>query len=115
VRCFNYYQAEHLSRTNKANSHANNHPQGEEIMNINELTVMQRVNRVLIGAVMIIATMAAPFAPLGWLAVLPLIATYPIFAGMFGYDPLMSFLEYEAGKAIHRVAGYHGEHTPRHS
>jgi hypothetical protein len=84
-------------------------------MKINELTVMQRVNRVLIGAVMIIATMAAPIAPLGLLAVLPLIATYPIFAGMFGYDPLTSYLEHEAGKAIHRVAGYHGEHTPRHS
>ncbi|KPJ95803.1 MAG: hypothetical protein AMJ53_02000 [Gammaproteobacteria bacterium SG8_11] len=84
-------------------------------MNINELSVLQRVNRVLIGAVMIIATMAAPIAPLGWLAVLPLIATYPIFAGMFGYDPVTSFLEYEAGKAIHRVAEYHVGHKPHHS
>ena len=84
-------------------------------MNINELTVMQRVNRVLIGAVMIIATMVAPVTPLGWLALLPLIATYPIFAGMFGYDPLTSFFEYEAGKAIHRVAGLHMGHKPRHS
>ena len=84
-------------------------------MNINELTVMQRVNRVLIGAVMIIATMAAPIAPLGLLAVLPLIATYPIFAGMFGYDPLSSLLEHEAGKAIHRVASHHIGHKPRHS
>lgn len=84
-------------------------------MKINELNVMQRVNRILIGAVMIISTMAAPFAPLGWLAVLPLIATYPIFAGMFGYDPLTSYLEREAGKAIHRAAGYHSGHTPRHS
>ena len=84
-------------------------------MNINELTVLQRVNRVLIGAVMIVATMAAPIAPLGWLAVLPLIATYPIFAGMFGYDPLTSLLEFQAGKAIHRVADYHVGHKPRHS
>ena len=83
-------------------------------MKINELNVTQRVNRVLIGAVMIIAAMAAPVTPLGLLAVLPLLATYPIFAGMFGYDPLTSYLEYEAGKAIHRVAGYHLEHT-RHS
>jgi hypothetical protein len=84
-------------------------------MNINELTVMQRVNRVLIGAVIIIATMAAPIAPLGWLAVLPLIATYPIFTGMFGYDPLTSFFEYQAGKAIHRVADYHIGHKPHHN
>ena len=84
-------------------------------MKINELTVMQRINRVLIGAVMIIATMLAPVAPLGLLAVLPLIATYPIFAGMFGFDPLTSYLEYEAGKAIHRVAGFHVGHKPRHS
>ena len=83
-------------------------------MKINELNVTQRVNRVLIGAVMIIATMAAPVTPLGLLAVLPLIATYPIFAGMFGYDPLTSYLEYEAGKAIHKAAGYHLGHT-RHS
>jgi len=83
-------------------------------MKINELNTMQRVNRVLIGAVMIIATMAAPITPLGWLALLPLIATYPVFAGMFGYDPLSSYLEYEAGKAIHKVAGVHLGHT-RHS
>lgn len=83
-------------------------------MKIKELTIMPRVNRVLIGAVMIIVTMLLPVAPLGLLALLPLIATYPIFAGMFGYDPLTSYLEYEAGKAIHRVAGYHGGHRPGH-
>ena len=84
-------------------------------MNINALTVMQRINRILIGAVMIIATMAAPVTPLGWLALLPLLATYPIFAGMFGYCPLTSYLEYEAGKAIHRAVGYHSGHKPSHS
>ena len=84
-------------------------------MNVNELNTVQRVNRVLIGAVMIIATMAAPVAPLGLLALLPLIATYPIFAGMFGYDPLTSYLEFEAGKAIHKVADLHTGHKPRHS
>ncbi len=84
-------------------------------MKINELNLMQRVNRILIGSVMIIATMAAPVTPLGLLALLPLIATYPIFAGMFGYDPLTSYLEYEAGKAIHKVADYHVGHKPRHS
>ena len=84
-------------------------------MTINELTVVQRVNRILFGAVLIIATMAAPVAPLGWLAVLPLIATYPIFAGMFGYDPLTSFLEHESGKAIHRVAGLSVGHKLHHS
>jgi len=82
-------------------------------MKIQELTVVQRVNRVLIGAVMIIVTMLVPFAPLGWLAVLPLLATYPIFTGMFGYDPLTSYLEHEASKAIHNVSGYHG-HRPHH-
>ena len=80
-------------------------------MKIKELNTMQRVNRIMIGAVMIIATMAAPLSPLGLLALLPLIATYPIFAGMFGYDPLTSYFEYEAGKAIHKVAGVHFGHT----
>ena len=84
-------------------------------MTINELTVVQRVNRVLFGAVLIIATMAAPFAPLGLLAVLPLIATYPIFAGMLGYDPVTSFLEHESGKAIHRVSGLTVGHKLHHS
>jgi hypothetical protein len=89
--------------------------QGEAIMNINELNVLQRINRVLVGAVMIIATLVAPVTPLGWLALVPLIATYPIFAGLFGYDPLTSYLEHEAGNAIHRVAGYHRGHKPSHS
>lgn len=83
-------------------------------MKINELNTIQRVNRVLIGSVMIIATMVAPVTPLGWLAVLPLIATYPVFAGMFGYDPLTSYLEHEAGKAIHKVSGFHVGHKPQH-
>jgi len=83
-------------------------------MNIQELSVVQRVNRVLVGAVMIVATMLAPFAPLGWLAVLPLLATYPIFAGMFGYDPLSTYIEREAGKAIRTLGHYHDGHTPHH-
>lgn len=83
-------------------------------MTVQELNVVQRVNRVLVGAVMIIATMLAPFAPLGWLAVVPLLATYPIFAGMFGFDPLTAYFEREAGKAIHKLGSYHGGHTPHH-
>ena len=83
-------------------------------MNTQELNIVQRVNRVLIGAVMIIATMLAPFAPLGWLAVLPLLATYPIFAGMFGFDPLTSYLEHQAGKAVRNLGHYHDGHRPHH-
>ena len=80
-----------------------------------ELSLVQRVNRVLIGAVMIIATMVAPVAPLGLLALLPLIATYPIFAGMFGYDPVSAVIEYQAGKAIDRAAAQHTGHKLHHS
>jgi hypothetical protein len=87
-------------------TNANKRQQGDEIMKINELTVVQRVNRILIGAVMIIATMAVPVVPLGLLALLPLIATYPIFAGMFGYDPLSAVIEFQAGKAIDRAAAH---------
>ena len=79
-----------------------------------ELSVAQRVNRILIGSVMIIATMLAPFAPLGWLAVLPLLGTYPIFAGMFGFDPLTTYFEHQAGKAIHNLRHYHNGHRPHH-
>ena len=81
---------------------------------VRELSTLQRINRILIGAVMIITTMVLPVAPLGYLALLPLVATYPVFAGMFGYDPLMSYLEHQSSKAIHRVADYHGSHTPHH-
>ena len=57
-------------------------------MNYENLTTGQRVNRILLGAAVIVFTMLVNVAPLGWVAVLPLLATYPVFAGIYGNDPL---------------------------
>lgn len=53
----------------------------------------QRGNRILFGSALIAVSLFAPVAPLGWVALLPLLATYPIFAGLYGYDPLLHMVK----------------------
>jgi hypothetical protein len=72
-----------------------------------KLSTGQRVNRVLLGSVLIVATMLAGPAPLGAIALLPLLATYPIFAGIFGYDPLSRIPDIVFQRSIQTV------HHPR--
>jgi hypothetical protein len=60
-------------------------------MNIETLSPIQRFNRIAFGAVLIGITMATGTAPLGWLAVLPLLAILPIISGLIGFDPVSSF------------------------
>ena len=83
-------------------------------MNTYKLNNSERVNRVGVGAMLILFTMLAPTAPLGWVAVLPLIATLPIFCGLFGYDPVSKFVSRELSHLVHSVS-HHGAHKPRHS
>ena len=57
-----------------------------------ELTTSARVYRIAIGSLFIGIVMNTA-GPLGYLAVLPLLAIYPILTGLFGEDPLDSLLD----------------------
>ena len=70
------------------------------MMKYENLNVGQRLNRILLGFALILFTMLASAAPLGWYAILPLLATYPIFTGIYGNDPVVEF----AGKRIAGIA-----------
>lgn len=84
-------------------------------MNTQELNIHARVNRIGIGALLILFTMLAPAGPLGWLAVLPLIGTLPIFAGMFGYDPVSEFVHREFTHLAQAVRHHYSDsHRPHH-
>jgi hypothetical protein len=83
-------------------------------MNPYKLSNNERVNRIGVGAVLIIFTMLTPAAPLGWLAILPLIATLPIFCGLFGYDPVSKFVSKELSHMAHAII-HHSTHKPHHN
>ena len=83
-------------------------------MNTYKLSNNERINRIGVGAVLIIFTMMTPVAPLGWLAILPLIATLPIFCGLFGYDPVSKFVGKEVSHLVHAIT-HHGTHKPHHN
>ena len=83
------------------------------IMNRNELTTSERANRIILGAVLILVAMLTPTTPLGWIAVLPLVGTLPVFAGIFGFDPVSGFIRKEIQKisrALHHGGGHHPHH-----
>lgn len=84
-------------------------------MNIQPLTNSQRANRVTLGGVMILFTMFINATPLGLLATLPLLATYPIFAGIYGYDPVKHLMSTSANNLKTAViAAYHKHISPGH-
>lgn len=83
-------------------------------MNTSKLNGYERFNRVAVGAVLIVFTMLTPATPLGWLAVLPLVATLPIFSGLFGYDPVSKFVSREITHLVDAIT-HHGTHRPHHS
>ena len=84
-------------------------------MNYENLTLSQRLNRILFGAALIVITMLASATPLGWLAILPLLATYPIFTGIYGYDPVVEFAKQRVMGIAHAVSHLHiGGHRSKH-
>ena len=83
-------------------------------MNIETLNPIQRFNRIAFGAVLIGITMATGTTPLGWLAVLPLLAILPIISGLIGFDPVSSFLMEIFGRFQSKVASG-TKHTNIHS
>jgi len=81
-----------------------------------ELNVTERVSRIVIGTGMIIFTLAVTVTPLGLFALLPLFATYPIFSGLYGYDPVSQWIGKEFDQLVHASERFLGiGHTPKHS
>lgn len=84
-------------------------------MNYANLTTNQRINRVLFGAALIIFTLLVNVAPLGWFALLPLLATYPIFAGIYGTDPATGLAKRGYAAVSHSIGHLHiGSHRSKH-
>jgi hypothetical protein len=57
------------------------------------LPLYSRVFRISLGLGLILFTMLAETKPLGWLAVLPLVAIYPMLTGLEGWDPIKYALQ----------------------
>lgn len=67
------------------------------------LAIPERAARIAVGIALITAAAVAP-SPLGWAAVLPLIAIYPILSGIMGLEPLRFPFAY--GSAGYRTAQF---------
>lgn len=65
-----------------------------------QLNTINRITRILVGVSFIGFTMATS-GPLGYLALLPLLAVYPLITGMVGEDPI-------DGIATNWMGGYQG-------
>jgi len=85
-------------------------------MDNTELSVIERLSRIVIGTGLIVFTLVVNITPLGLLALLPLLATYPIFSGIYGYDSVSQWIGKECDRIAHageRLLGI--GHTPKHS
>ena len=75
----------------------------------------QRLNRIIFGFALILFTMLTSTAPLGWYAILPLLATYPIFSGIYGNDPVAEFAGQRIAGIAHALGHLHiGGHRSKH-
>ena len=84
-------------------------------MSYENLNGGQRINRILLGAALILFTMLVSVTPLGWYALLPLLATYPIFTGIYGSDPVVEFAKQRVAGIAHAVSDLHiGSHPSKH-
>lgn len=63
---------------------------------VENLDKNSRAVRLAIGAGLIAFVMTTPQAPLGWYAVLPLLAVFPVFTAIVGWDPLKAFFQHSA-------------------
>jgi len=84
-------------------------------MSDNQLKTSARVNRIVIGTGLIVFGMAVNVAPLGLLALIPLVATYPIFSGIYGYDPVTHWIVKEFHAVVRASEHVLKGHTPKHS
>lgn len=79
-----------------------------------KLSNIQRFNRLLAGIVLIAFTLLSNATPLGWLAVLPLLATYPLFSALYGYDPVYEQIIRRALNIANVITVHHASHKAKH-
>ena len=60
---------------------------------VENMSSSSRLTRILFGATLIGFTMHTSVSPLGWFAVLPLLAVYPIFTAITGWSPVKALVE----------------------
>ena len=72
------------------------------------LSRSSRLTRVLFGTVLIGFTMQTAVSPLGWLAVLPLLAIFPVFTALVGWCPLKAIVARLKNNTVEdvRLSGY---------
>lgn len=70
---------------------------------IRNVGYVDRGARIALGTVAIIATMLMVSGPLGWFAVIPLAAVYPILTGVIAFDPFYYVSEFKTTD-IHPVS-----------
>jgi hypothetical protein len=63
---------------------------------ITNLTTGSRAARLIIGTTLIAEVLTTSTAPLGALALLPLLAIYPVFTGLTGWDPIKEVCKSES-------------------
>jgi len=63
---------------------------------VENLPNVSRVIRGVVGAGLIAFVLTTPDAPLGWYALMPLLAIYPIFTAIIGWDPVKAFFQHPA-------------------
>jgi len=69
----------------------------DEVRNIGYI---DRAIRIIAGSAAIMFVMAGhTTGMLGWMAVLPLLAVYPIITGMISYDPVYAWLQIDTSKS----------------
>lgn len=70
---------------------------------VENLDTHSRAVRALVGAGLIVFVMTTPEAPLGWYTILPLLAVYPIFSSITGWDPVKAFFRHPniSRRALH--------------
>ena len=70
------------------------------------LGLLDRSVRIAIGAAAILAVLASQnIGMLGWVALIPLLAVYPIITGMVAYDPFYAWI----GINTHRASAFSDE------
>jgi hypothetical protein len=70
---------------------------------VENLDKYSRAMRALIGAGLVAYVMITPQAPLGWYAVLPLLAVYPLFTAITAWDPIKALFRHSSfsRRALH--------------
>ena len=68
-------------------------------LDVKNISMSNRAVRVLLGCSMVGIVFFSNSVPLGWLAMLPLIAIYPLMTGVLGWDPV-----YAAFRRLHSQA-----------